>query len=68
MTKQVYFRFDCPACGEPWASPTAETIDIHGGGAETTCEDCGAEVVFAVYLLAEEIEAVRREVVAVTPS
>ena len=39
------FRFDCPACGEPWATTLERVIDIHCG---TTfhCRDCKARVLF----------------------
>ena len=47
MTKRVMFRFDCPACGEPWAHPVQDVVDIHAGACYT-CAECGAWVEFTV--------------------
>ena len=50
MTKQVSFRFACPGCGEPWASPTQDVVDIHAG-TTYTCDDCGASIEFTAELV-----------------
>ena len=42
--KTLEFRFDCPHCGEPWARPKEDLVDVHGGGVILTCEDCGGKV------------------------
>ena len=45
--KNISFRFDCPHCQEPWASPVEDNIDIHSGTVYT-CADCNGKVIFTV--------------------
>ncbi len=41
------FRFDCPHCGEPWASPREALVDVHGG-ASIRCDECGGACAISV--------------------
>ena len=49
------FRFDCPACGEPWATIREPVIDIHLCGSTYHCDEegCGKAIIFEAMVAPE---------------